>query len=142
MEIEDWEMSGYNVRMKILIRWAIIACSLFVADWLVRGIHVEGNAFAAFVGTAAVLGLLNALVRPVLKLLSCPLILLTLGLFVLVINTVVLLLASALARSLLHVGLYVDGFWAAFWGALVVSIVSVILSGLVREEERKGVSER
>jgi putative membrane protein len=122
--------------MKILIRWAIITGALFVADWLVPGIHHEGNAFAAFVGTAAILGLLNALVRPVLKLLSCPLILLTLGLFVLVINTVVLLIASSLARTILHVGFYVDGFWPAFWGAVVVSIVSVILSGLVRESER------
>jgi putative membrane protein len=80
------------------------------------------------------LGLVNAIVRPVLKLLSCPLVILTLGLFVLVINGITLWLASHIAVNWFHVGFYVDGFWAAFWGALVVSIVSMVLTALVREE--------
>jgi putative membrane protein len=121
--------------MKIIIRWAIITLALFIAAKLVHGIHIEGEAWKAFILTAAVLGLLNALVRPLLKLLSCPLILVTLGLFVLVINTVILLLASSLTRLIFFVGFRVDGFWPAFWAALIVSIVSVILSGLVREDK-------
>jgi putative membrane protein len=80
--------------------------------------------------------LVNATVRPLLKLLSCPLIILTLGLFVLVINGITLWLASALAVNWFHVGFYVDGFWAAFLGGLIVSIVSVVLTSLVREESR------
>lgn len=121
--------------MKILMRWIITSVSLFVAAWLVPGIRVEGNAWIIFAVMAAVLGFVNAIVRPVLKLLSCPLIILTLGLFVLVINGITLRLASAIAVKWFHVGFYVHDFWAAFWGALIVSIVSVVLSFLVREAE-------
>jgi putative membrane protein len=82
--------------------------------------------------TAIILGLVNAAIRPVLKLLSCPLIILTLGFFVLVINGITLWLASSIAVRWFHVGFYVDGFWAAFLGALIVSILSVILTVLFR----------
>ena len=121
--------------MKLLIRWLITSLSLFVAAWLVPGIHVDGNAWVIYAVMAIILGLVNALVRPVLTLLSCPLIILTLGLFVLVINGLTLWLASAIAVNWFDIGFYVDGFWAAFLGALVVSLVSVILSALVKEEE-------
>jgi putative membrane protein len=120
--------------MQLLVRWIITALSLFVAAWIVPGIRVEAQGWTAFAAMAVILGLVNAIVRPVLKLLSCPLIILTLGLFVLVINAVTLRLASAIAVDWFHVGFYVDGFWAAFLGSLIVSIVSVILSALVREK--------
>lgn len=123
--------------MKLLIRWLITSLSLFVAAWLVPGIRVEPNGWGTFAVMAVILGLLNATVRPLLKLLSCPLIILTLGLFVLVINGLVLWMASAIAVGWFHVGFYVDGFWAAFLGALIVSVVSVILNTLVREEVEK-----
>jgi putative membrane protein len=122
---------------RLIVRWAIVSFSLFVADWLIKGIWVAGNAWAAFIITAAILGLVNALVRPLLKLLSCPLILLTLGLFVLVINALTLMLASSIAVNWLHVGFHVQGFGSAFWGALIVSIVSVILSAAVREPKEE-----
>src|SRR5579863_7501346 len=102
--------------MKLLIRWAITAFSLFVAAWLVPGIRVEREAWAIFAVMAVILGLVNAIIRPVLKLLSCPLIILTLGFFVLVINGITLWLASSIAVSWFHVGFYVSGFWAAFLG--------------------------
>jgi putative membrane protein len=86
---------------------------------------------------AIILGLVNAIVRPLLKLLSCPLVILTLGLFVLVINGITLWLASYIAVNWVHVGFHVDGFWAAFWGALVVSIVSMVLTAIVREERQR-----
>ena len=120
--------------MKLLIRWAIMSFSLFVAAWFVPGIHVDGNAWTVFAGMAVILGLVNAIVRPVLKLLSCPLIILTLGVFVLVINGLTLWLASSVAADWFHVGFHVDGFGSAFFGALIVSIVSVVLTAVVRDE--------
>jgi len=123
--------------MKLLIRWIIVAFSLFVAAWLVPGIRVEGNAWLIFTVMAVILGLVNAVVRPILTLLTCSLVILTLGLFVLVINALTLWLASSIAVNWFHVGFYVDGFWAAFLGALIVSIVSVILSAVIREPVRR-----
>ncbi|MCB0156232.1 MAG: phage holin family protein [Anaerolineae bacterium] len=122
--------------MKLLIRWVITGLSLLAAAWLVPGIRVDdGNAWVAVAVMAIILGLVNAIVRPVLTLLSCPLIILTLGLFVLVINGLTLWLASTIAVSWFGVGFYVDGFWAAFLGALIVSVVSVILSTFVKDDE-------
>ena len=123
--------------MKILISWAISSFSLFAAAWLVPGIRVEGDAWKIYAIMAIILGLVNAIVRPVLKVLSCPLIILTLGLFVFVINALTLWLASGIAVKWFHVGFYVDGFLPAFLGSLVVSIVSVILNLIVKEESRK-----
>lgn len=111
--------------MRLLFRWVVVALSLFLAARWVPGIHAERNSWVLFAIMALILGLVNAIVRPVLKFLSCPLILLTLGLFVLVINGVTLWLASAIAVHWFHVGFYVRGFWPAFWGALLVSLISV-----------------
>jgi len=123
--------------MKLLIRWVITGLSLFAAAWLVPGIRIEGNAWVIFAVMAIILGLVNAIVRPLLKLLTCSLIILTLGLFVLVINGLTLWLASAIAVNWFHVGFYVDGFWSAFFGALLVSIVSIILSAFIKEKDEK-----
>ena len=126
--------------MKLLIRWAISALSLFSAAWLVPGIHVDdGRGWVVYAIMAIVLGLANALIRPLLKLLTCPLVLLTLGVFTLVINALTLLIASAIANNFLQVGFFVDGFWPAFWGAIIVSIVSIVLNAIVRDdnEDRK-----
>jgi len=122
--------------MKLLVRWVIAALALFVAAWLVPGIAVDGNGWVVYAVMAVILGLVNAIVRPLLKLMTCPLILLTLGVFVLVINALTLLLASSIAVNWFNVGFYVDGFWPAFLGGLIVSIVTVILSALVREDDK------
>ncbi len=122
--------------MKLLVRWVIVGFSLFVAAWLVPGIRVEGNAWLVYTVMAIILGLVNAVVRPILKFLTCPLIILTLGLFVLVVNAITLWLASAIAVGWFHVGFYVDGFWSAFLGALIVSIVSIILTALIKKDEK------
>jgi putative membrane protein len=121
---------------KLLVRWVISALALFVAAWVIPGIHVMGNAWIAYLLMAVVLGLVNALVRPLLKFLTCPLILLTLGLFVLVINGLTLWVSSIIANWL-GIGFYVEGFWPAFWGALIVSVITVILSALVKDDKRK-----
>ncbi len=122
--------------MKLLLRWVIVAFSLFVAAWLVPGIRVEGNAWLIYAVMAVILGFANAVVRPLLKLLTCSLIILTLGLFVLVINGLTLWLASSIAVNWFRVGFYVDGFWSAFLGALIVSIVSIILSAFIKEPDK------
>jgi putative membrane protein len=117
--------------MRILVHWFITAVALVVAAWLVPGIRVEREAWTVFAGMAIILGLVNAIVRPLLAFLSCPLIVLTLGLFVLVINGLTLWLAAAIAVRWFHVGFYVDGFLPAFLGALIVSVVSVILTAIL-----------
>jgi len=117
--------------MRILIHWLITSVALVVAAWLVPGIRVEREAWTIFATMAVILGLVSAIVRPLLKVMSCPLIILTLGLFVLVINGLTLWIASAIAVRWFHVGFYVDGFAPAFIGALIVSIVSVILTAIL-----------
>lgn len=86
-----------------------------------------------FLGVALVFGVVNAFIRPVAKILTFPIVILTLGLFLLVINGFMLWLTSALSEAL-ALGFHVQGFWAAFWGALVVSIVSGLLSVLTAEK--------
>jgi putative membrane protein len=118
---------------KFLLRWLISAVALYLAARIVPGIQI-GDSVPVILGVALVFGLVNALIRPLLKLLTCPLIILTLGLFTLVINAAMLLLASALSRA---VGLtfVVEGFWPAFWGGLVVSIVSFAVTLFIREDD-------
>ncbi|MFZ5916302.1 MAG: phage holin family protein [Chloroflexota bacterium] len=122
---------------KLFLRWLINALALFAAAAVVRGIGVEDARWAGWVVfalAAIVFGLVNALIRPLLKMLTCPLILLTLGLFTLVINALMLWLTGAISQFL-NLGFYVDGFWAAFLGGLVVSIASVVLNVFVGDEE-------
>ena len=123
--------------MKLLLRWVVIAVSLFVAAWIVPGITVEGDAWIVFSVMAVILSLVNAVIRPILKLLSCGFIIITLGLFVLVINAGTFMLASAIAQSWFNVGFYVDGFFPALLGSIIVSFVSVILSQILIDEDKK-----
>ncbi len=117
--------------MRFLIRILVNAAALWAATQIVRGVEHTGP-WTSLLLVALVFGLLNALVRPILKLLTCPLILLTLGLFTFVINAVVLWLTSAISERL-GLGFHVSGFWAAFLGALVVTVVSVLLSLALRD---------
>jgi putative membrane protein len=120
--------------MRFIVRLLISALALWVAIEIVPGVKFEGE-WPKLLLVALVLGLLNALVRPLLILLSCPMLILTLGLFTFVINALVLWLTSALS-SRIGLGFHVTGFWAAFLGALVVSVVSILLSVLVPDPER------
>ena len=121
--------------MKLLLRWIITAFALFCAAWLVPGIDVDGSGWVLYAVMAAVLGLVNAIVRPILKFLTCPLIVLTLGLFTLVINALTLWLSSWIAVNWLNVGFYVEDFWAALLGSVIVSVVSVVLSVFVKDDD-------
>ena len=114
-----------------LIRLLVNAAALWVATRLVPGVSYDGGALP-MLGVSLVFGVVNAFLRPVLKLLTLPLIIVTLGFFALVVNGLMLWLTSSLSASL-GIGFHVSGFWPAFFGALVVSLVSLILSLLIRE---------
>lgn len=111
--------------------WIVTAISVGVAIWLVPGIEIVGGAYAAPIFTALFLALVNACVKPILQVLSLPLTILTLGLFSLVINALMLELASYLSRNITHTGVVIDGFGAAFLGAIVISIVNMLFSAIV-----------
>ncbi len=120
---------------RFLIRWAINAIALYVAVALVPGISPQNPNWTSYIWLALIFGVVNALLNPLLKLLTCPLILLTLGLFTLLINTFLFYLAGYIGRSF-RVGFMVDGFWSALLGSIVVSLVSIILALLVGDSER------
>ena len=122
---------------RLLLRWAVNAIALWAAIELVPGIQHDGTG-ASLLFIALIFGLVNALVRPLLMLLTCPLIVLTMGLFILVINTIMLALTEWLS-GVFNLGLTIDGLWPTFLGALVISVVSAVINLLVKdahEEER------
>ncbi len=116
---------------KLLIRWLVITIALIAAIFLVPGIRVEGNAWLIVTTAAIILGLVNAILRPILGLLSCGCIVLTLGFFLLILNAFTLWISSWIAVNIFGIGFYVENFWAAFWGAVIVSVVSYLMSYLV-----------
>lgn len=122
---------------RLLISWIINSLALAAAAFLVPGITIVGEpAWLTVAATAIVFGLANALIRPLLKLLTCPLIILTLGLFTLVINGLMLWLSSWIAAQF-GVGFEVAGFWPAFLGALVISVVSFFLNLILLGDDRR-----
>lgn len=117
---------------KFILRWVINAIALFAAVSLVSGITLQGG-WTSILWLALIFGLINAFLRPLLKLLTCPLIFLTLGLFTLLINTFLFWLTGQIGQSF-GVGFTVDGFWPAFLGGLIVTVVSVIMSLILKDE--------
>ncbi len=112
--------------MGLLIRWAINAVALYLTTRIVPGVHVAG--FGATVVAALVLGIVNAVIRPILLILTLPLNILTLGLFTLVINAAMLYLVAGVTHRL-----QIDSFFSAVVGAVVLSVISFLLSHLVRD---------
>ena len=110
---------------RFVFRWAVTTIAVMVASSVIRGIRYD--TVAALIGASLLLGILNAFVRPFLLIISVPLILLTLGLFILVLNGLLLLLVPHVV-----VGFHVDSFSSAFWGAIVISLVSWLLSAFFR----------
>ncbi|GAB2752449.1 phage holin family protein [Salinifilum aidingensis] len=123
--------------MVVILHILITAVSVWIATVL-PGITLEGESTAAKIGTliavAVVFGVVNAVLKPIAKTLGCVLYVLTLGLFGLVVNGLLFWLTSYIAGQL-SLPFHVGGFWPAFWGALIVSLVSTALGGLVRERE-------
>jgi putative membrane protein len=120
--------------MKIIIRWLITAVAIFLTAWLLPGINItSSNGFVTVALVAVILGFLNAIVRPILALLSCGCIIATMGLFMLVINAFVLWLTGWVAQQL-NIGFQVEGFWPALWGSIVISLISFVLSMLFLDD--------
>jgi putative membrane protein len=108
-----------------VFRWAVTTVAVMVASSIIHGIRYD--TVASLIGAALLLGILNAFLRPILLILSAPLILLTLGLFILVVNGLMLLIVPNIV-----IGFHVETFASAFWGAIVISIVSWMLSAFFR----------
>ena len=110
---------------QFVLRWAVTTVAVMVPSSIIHG--VDYATVASLIAASLLLGILNAFVRPFLLILSAPLILLTLGLFILVLNGLLLLLVPSVVA-----GFHVDSFWSAFWGAIVISFVSWVLSAFFR----------
>jgi putative membrane protein len=122
--------------MRLLIRWVVIAVSLWVAVLIVPGLNHEGSIWTLFLA-AAIFGLINAILRPIVLLLSCPLVVLTLGLFVLIVNWAMLSLTIWISSDVFNLGFTSDSFWATFFGAIVISVVSGILNIFLKDNNEK-----
>ena len=118
------------MKPNFLVRLLINAAALWVATRIVPGVTYSGG-WIAFLGVALIFGVVNTFVGFITKILTFPLIIVTLGLFIFVINGLMLWLTSAVSGAL-GLGFEIAGFWPAFWGALVVTIVSTALSLIVR----------
>jgi putative membrane protein len=119
---------------KFLLRWANNTVAVLIAASIVPGIHYSG--ILTLVAAAFLLGILNVYVRRILIFFSFPLIVVSLGLFLLVINASLLYFVSYLMTSF-QASFHVDSFWAAFWGGLIISIVSLVLNLLVSVSEAR-----
>ena len=115
---------------RLLIRLVVVGVALWLTILLLPGLDYQGS-FWEFVVVAAIFAVVNAFIRPVAQVLSLPLTILTLGVFGLVVNALMFLLADWLASDVLEFGLRVDGFWAAFFGALVMALISWVITWLV-----------
>lgn len=120
--------------MKFVARWLAIFLALLVAAWLIPGIQVSEGSWGAYAVMALVLSLLNATLLPLLKVASCGMIILTLGLFSLVLNASVFMLASSITVNWFNFGFYVENFWAALLGSIIVSIVNTLVSRALVED--------
>ena len=124
---------------RLILRWAINAVALYVAigtGWI-KGIQTQDNSIWAILGLAVVFTVVNALLRPLLKFMTCPVIILTLGLFTLVINAVLFWFTGWLGQ-LFKIGFTVNGWLPAFLGGLVVGLVSMVLTVILRDELKSG----
>ncbi|MFC1579912.1 phage holin family protein [Thermodesulfobacteriota bacterium] len=115
--------------MGILVRWVFLTAAISIASYVIDGIEVKDFLSALF--AAAILGILNAVFRPILILLTLPINVITLGLFTFVINAVLLMMASGVIG-----GFEVKDFWSAFFGALIISIVSWVTGSFINEKGR------
>jgi putative membrane protein len=126
--------------MRFLSWLAVNALALGAAVWLFDDITLTGGTqtdrFLTLVAVGAIFGLVTSIVRPVVKLLSLPLIILTLGLMLLVVNALMLLLTSRIAEAF-DLGFDVDGFWVALFGSIVISIASMVLEAVFPSRDRR-----
>jgi putative membrane protein len=125
--------TGSEKLIAFIVRWLITAAGVWVAAQLVGGIHLEG--WRSILIVALILGLLNAFVKPLLIFLSLPALLLTLGFFLIIVNTALLALTAWISGKFDSIHFAVDSFGAAFWGAVIISIVSWLLSMFINPKK-------
>lgn len=111
----------------LVLRIIIYAVGIALIAEIVPGIHIQNDTVTTLIIIGIVFGLINAILKPIVKFLTCPLVILSLGLFVLVINAVMLLVTA----SLIPARLQIDGFWPAFLGGILMSIISIVLERLL-----------
>ncbi|MEU4771234.1 phage holin family protein [Micromonospora sp. NPDC023633] len=120
--------------MGFLIRLAITAVALWITTLIVPGVEVSGRSGTTtaltLVVVALIFGVVNAVLKPLIRVFGCVFYLLTLGLFALVVNALLFLLTDRIARAL-DLPFQVDGFWAAFWGAIVMAVATWLISVVV-----------
>ncbi len=118
--------------MNFILRWIATAVAVAAAVWIVPGITTVGdNAYIAIGIGALVLSLINMILKPIFQLLSLPITVITLGIFYLVVNALLLELAAWAATGLFASGIAIDGFGAAFLGSIIISIVSAIVNSVL-----------
>lgn len=124
--------------MSFLFRWLISAIAVAAAVWLVPGIELIGgdSAWIGIVIFALILSLINISIKPILQILSLPISVLTLGIFYLIVNTLMLYLAAWLANGLFGIGFWISGFGSAFLASIVISLVTVIVNSIVASDNR------
>ena len=133
-----WDAGDVPLIVRIAVRWGITLVAFVVAEWMVNNVFYQDDRW--FIDdwgdrmlAAGIYVAMRALVRPILVFLTCPLQLITLGLFVLVINAVILIFTEEVC-DWFGIAFAIDGFWAAFLGALVISVVSFVISRVLRRK--------
>ena len=121
---------------KFLIKWIVNSLAVWAAVSIVGGINHQATDWVSIIALGLILTLVNAIVRPLAKLVGCLPIILTLGLFTLVINAFLFWLTGYIGQAF-GVGFTVDGFWPAFLGGLVVSVVSIVMGIFLREDKKR-----
>jgi putative membrane protein len=126
--------------MRFLLRVLVSAAALGVATWALSGIELLAGSTWSKVGTllvvALIFGLINATLKPLIKVIGCAFYVLTLGLVALVVNGLLLWLTSVIAGAL-KLPFHITGFWPAFWGAIIVGLVSWLLNLLIGDQRRR-----
>jgi len=122
--------------VRLIIRLVINVLALLAAIWLIPGIEFVGERWWMLIVVAAIFGLVNALIRPIVMVFSCPLLILTLGLFTIIINAAMLSLTAWISSEVFNLGFIVKDPWAAILGALVISVVSFVLTLLLTEPRK------
>ncbi len=140
--VEGRGASEGTLHMGFIIRTIVTAVAFWVAILIVDGIEVTGSSTTTNVltllGVAVIFGLINAILKPLIKIFGCFFYVITLGLIALVVNALLLMLTDWIA-GLLDLPFEVDGFWAAFWGAIIIGVVSWLINLVI--PDRKPVTE-
>jgi putative membrane protein len=125
--------------MRFLIRTVVTAIGLWVATWVLDGITVNGKGAVrdtlTLLAVAVIFGLVNAILKPLTHLFGCAFYILTLGLFAFIVNALLFLLTGYIAQKL-DLPFNVDGFWTGFWGAIIVTVVSWLVSMVIPDKKK------